>query len=255
MALDAAERLRELIAVGEEIPYEVREPGDGSPLCRYEPQTEVFVHDHSSELRELDSFGAACAALEIAGLAAAVPGAHGDRRPRGSAQASRDRHASPSSAGCGWAARTSRSRPTASTPRSTRSNRVCDVDAGQIEVIVPLRGLQMPVARLELDPVSIVRADTVEVPAEARSSDGLGVSPWEPAFIAVVRVEERAWRRRQRRRPRRSRSLPPPDHHAAPVQGRRRRPRPARLDTDCRRPLAPDRDRLGSPAPGRVSPH
>ena len=71
-----------------------------------------------------------------------------------------------------------------------------DVDAGQIEVIVPLRGLQMPVARLDLDPVSIVRADTVEVPAEARSSDGLGVSPWEPAFIAVVRVDERAWRRR-----------------------------------------------------------
>ena len=71
-----------------------------------------------------------------------------------------------------------------------------DVDAGQIEVIVPLRGLQMPVARLELDPVSIVRADTVEVPAEARSSDGLGVSPWEPAFIAVVRVEEEPRRRR-----------------------------------------------------------
>ena len=71
-----------------------------------------------------------------------------------------------------------------------------DVDAGQIEVIVPLRGLQMPVARLDLDPVSIVRADTVEVPAEARSSDGLGVSPWEPAFLAVVRVEEEPRRRR-----------------------------------------------------------
>jgi len=31
MAFDAADRLRELIAAGEEIPYEVREPGDGSP--------------------------------------------------------------------------------------------------------------------------------------------------------------------------------------------------------------------------------
>jgi hypothetical protein len=71
MALEAAERLRELIAAGEEIPYEVREPGDGSPLCRYEPQTEVFVHDHARELRELDAFGTACAAIEIAGLASA----------------------------------------------------------------------------------------------------------------------------------------------------------------------------------------
>ena len=71
MAFDAADRLRELVAAGEEIPYEVHEPGDGSPLCRYEPQTERFVHDHAGELRELDSFGAACAAIEIAGLAAA----------------------------------------------------------------------------------------------------------------------------------------------------------------------------------------
>jgi hypothetical protein len=65
-----------------------------------------------------------------------------------------------------------------------------DVTVGEIEVIVPLRGLQMPIARLDLDNVSIVRADTVEVPADARNGDGLGGSPWEPAFLAAVRVEE-----------------------------------------------------------------
>ncbi len=59
-------------------------------------------------------------------------------------------------------------------------------------MIVPLRGLQMPIARLELDNVSIVRADTVDVPAEARNGDGLGGSPWEPAFLAAVRVDEDA---------------------------------------------------------------
>ena len=69
MAVDAAERLRALIADGEEIPYEVHEPGDGSPLCRYEPQTELFVRDHAGDLRELDSFGSCCAAIEAAGLA------------------------------------------------------------------------------------------------------------------------------------------------------------------------------------------
>ena len=49
---------------------------------------------------------------------------------------------------------------------------------GEIEVVVPLRGL-----RMEVDPArprdgaSIVRADTVDVPAEARASEGSGVSP------------------------------------------------------------------------------
>ncbi|MGH2987848.1 MAG: hypothetical protein ACRDLO_14330, partial [Solirubrobacterales bacterium] len=69
MAYDAAKCLHGLIAAGEEVPYEVREPGDGSPLCRYEPLTEQFVRDHAGELRRLDSFGAACAALEAADLA------------------------------------------------------------------------------------------------------------------------------------------------------------------------------------------
>ncbi len=69
MAAEAAERLHRLLEEGNEIPYEVHEPGDGSPLCRYEPQTELFVHAHAATLRDLDSFGAACAALETAGLA------------------------------------------------------------------------------------------------------------------------------------------------------------------------------------------
>ena len=50
----------------------------------------------------------------------------------------------------------------------------------------------MPVARLDLAPASIVRADIVDVPPEARSTDGLGVSPWEPPFLGVVRVSEAA---------------------------------------------------------------
>jgi hypothetical protein len=67
-----------------------------------------------------------------------------------------------------------------------------DIEQGQIEVIVPLRGLQMPVARLDLEFASIVRSDTVDVPPEARLADGLGVSPWEPAMLAVVLVDEPA---------------------------------------------------------------
>ena len=79
MAQDAAKRFFELVAAGDEIPYVVHEPGDGSPLCEYEPQTARFVRDHAPVLRELDSFGAACAVVDgIAGGAGALFGDHDD---------------------------------------------------------------------------------------------------------------------------------------------------------------------------------
>ena len=189
VAFDAADRLRELIAAGEEIPYEVREPGDGSPLCRYEPRTEVFVHDHAGELRELDSFGTACAAVEIGGLATAYLERMGIGVPE-------DARKRAEIACIAFLCRLWMASSDFSLEAARLDTAIDEVDAGSelndggIEVIVPLRGLQMPVARLDLEPASIVRADTVEVPPEARSADGLGVSPWEPTFIAVVRVDE-----------------------------------------------------------------
>jgi len=189
VAFDAADRLRELIAAGEEIPYEVREPGDGSPLCRYEPRTEVFVHDHAGELRELDSFGTACAAVEIGGLATAYLERMGIGVPE-------DARKRAEIACIAFLCRLWMASSDFSLEAARLDAAIDEVDAGSelndggIEVIVPLRGLQMPVARLDLEPASIVRADTVEVPPEARSADGLGVSPWEPTFIAVVRVDE-----------------------------------------------------------------
>ena len=76
-------------------------------------------------------------------------------------------------------------------------------------------------------------------------------------MLAVVlrrRAGGRRARRDRRRRDRRGRRLPAPGHDPAPVQGRRGRPRPARLDADRRRSLAADRDRQRAPAPGRLSP-
>lgn len=189
IALDAADLLRERTAAGEEIPYEVREPGDGSPLCRYEPRTELFVHRHAAELRELDSFGAACAAIEISGLATAYLERLGIGVPddsRGRAQIT----------GLAFLCRLWMGRSDFSLDADRLEAAIgeveagFDVEGGQIEVIVPLRGLQLPVAKLDLELASIVRADSVDVPAEARSSDGLGVSPWEHAFLAVVRADE-----------------------------------------------------------------
>jgi hypothetical protein len=189
MARDAAKRLRELIAGGAEIPYEVREPGDGSPLCRYSPLTERFVRDHAGALRDLDSFGAACAALESADLA----GPYLDRlgiaappEPRARAEL----------AGIVFLCRLWLDSTDFSLDHTRLEAAIGelqadeDAGAGEIEVAVPLRGLQLPVTRLDLATATIVRADTVEVPPEARSSEGLLTAAWEPTFLAVARVDD-----------------------------------------------------------------
>lgn len=189
MARDAAKRFRELVAAGEEIPYEVIEPGGGSALVQYEPLTERFVRDHAPALRELDSFGAACAALEAAGLAEpylegmgiAVPG-----EPRQRAEL----------AGIAFLSRLWMDSSDFSLDRDRLDAAITELEAGgevaagEVEVAVPLRGFQMPVSRLVLGDVTIVRADTVDVPAEARASDGLAGSPWEPTYLVVARIPE-----------------------------------------------------------------
>ena len=70
MARDASKRLRELIAQGEELPYDVHEAEAGSPLPQYVPLTERFIRGHAGALCSLDSVGAACAAIESAELSA-----------------------------------------------------------------------------------------------------------------------------------------------------------------------------------------
>ncbi|MFL5869859.1 MAG: hypothetical protein ACJ75R_02170 [Solirubrobacterales bacterium] len=189
MAGEASDRLRELVASGEEIPYEVIEPGNGSALCRYEPRTEAFVRDHAPHLSELDSFGSACAALEAAELAATYledmgVGVPDDPRRRAEL------------AGVVFLCRLWMN----SSDFSLEADRLdaaidelqagADVGIGEIEVIVPVRGLQMPVPRLDLATATILRSDTVEAPAEAQAGEAVGASPWEPAFLAVARVPD-----------------------------------------------------------------
>jgi hypothetical protein len=189
MARDAAKRLRELIAGGAEIPYEVREPGDGSPLCRYSPLTERFVREHAGVLRELDSFGAACAAVECADLA-------GPYLDRLGIAAPPDPRARAELAGIVFLCRLWYDSTDFSLDRTRLEAAICELeaeaDAGatEIEVAVPLRGLQLPVTRLDLATATIVRADTVEVPPEARAAEGLGTAAWEPTFLAVTRVDD-----------------------------------------------------------------
>ncbi|HEX2468916.1 MAG TPA: hypothetical protein VHJ54_11980 [Solirubrobacterales bacterium] len=189
MARDAARLFKQLIAAGAEIPYEVREPGNGSPLCQYEPLTGRFVREHVGALRELDSFGAACAAIEATDLAGKYLEEMGVNVPV-------DAKARAELAGTAFLCRLWMDSTDFSLDRDRLEAAIDELEAGgeaaegEIEVIVPLRGLQMPVVRLDLATASIVRADTVDVPAEARATEGMGAAGWEPTFLAVTRLAE-----------------------------------------------------------------
>ena len=189
MAVDAAGRLRELVAAGAEIPYEVREPGDASPLCEYTPQTARFVRDHAGALRELDSFGAACAALDIADLAGRYLESIGVDVPA-------DPRRRAELAAIVFLARLWHRSTDFPVAPERLDAAIAEVEAGgevgdgEIEIVVPVRGLQMPTDRLDLATATLVRADIVDVPAEARSSEGSGAAGWQPTFLAVARVGE-----------------------------------------------------------------
>ncbi|MGH2925803.1 MAG: hypothetical protein ACRDK1_07515, partial [Solirubrobacterales bacterium] len=187
MSADAAERLRELVAAGRQVPYDVEEAGGGTAMPQYVPLTARFIRDNSSALNDLDSFGSGCAALESAGLAVpyleltgvAVPS---DPRARGEL------------AGVVFLCRLWDGSTDFSLDPKRLTGAITELEAGgevtedEIEVVVQIRGLQLPITRLELATATIVRADTVEVPAEARTSEGVGAAGWEPVFLAATRV-------------------------------------------------------------------
>jgi hypothetical protein len=165
----------------------VREPGDGSPLPQYVPLTERFVRDHASALNDLDSFGAACAALESADLAGPYLEGFGisvPPEPRRRAEL----------AGTVFLCRLWHDSTDFSLDRERLASAIAELEIGgeagddEIEVVVPLRGFQMPVARLDLATAIIVRADTVDVPPDARMAEGYGAAGWEPTFLAATRV-------------------------------------------------------------------
>jgi len=188
MARESAKRLRELVANGAEIPYDVDEAGSASPLCQYKPLTDRFIGDHAGALRALDSFGAACAAIESADLAGPYLeqlGVNVPAEPRRRAEL----------AGIAFLCRLWIESTDFSLERDRLESAISELDApaeisaGEIEVIVPLRGLQLPVERLPLESATIVRADTVDVPNEARAFEGSGAAAWEPTYLAVCRID------------------------------------------------------------------
>jgi hypothetical protein len=187
MARDAAKRFRELVASGGEIPYDIVESGDGSPIPQYTPLTERFIREHAPLLRELDSFGAACAAIESAELAAPYLAEMGVSAPP-------DGRRRAEMAGVVFLCRLWQDSTDFSLDEERLRGAITELEANgdptesEIEVVVPLRGLRIEGTRVELATATIVRADTVDVPAEARSPEVSGGAGWEPAFVAFARV-------------------------------------------------------------------
>ena len=192
MAADAAKRFRQLVAAGHEIPYDVEEPGNGSPLPRYIPLTQRFVRDNAPALLELDSFGSACAAIESAELAGPYLEEFGIKVRRMPASAP-SLPGSSSCAVCGRIHRLLARRQAAG--RGDHRARGRRRDPGDRD-----RG-RRPAARAA-DAAGAARAcdgddrraDTVEVPAEARASEG-GAAGWEPTFRRGAGERRRGGRR------------------------------------------------------------
>ena len=187
LTTEAATRFSALVAGGDEIPFDVAEQaGPDSLFYRYVPLTARYVGDRAEEVRSLPAFEPAREAVIEAGVAAPYLESHGhtvpeDERLRadsmlllfisalwdGSADFALDRS------------------------RLDRALGALDAETRDLEetdlLIAPVVGLRMPLARLSLpNGVRIVRADSIEAPIEAMSSEGMNRAPWQPQFLAVA---------------------------------------------------------------------
>lgn len=187
LATETATRLSSLVAMGEEIPFDVAaESGDDSAFYSYVPMTGRYVVEHGDELRALPSFAPAREATVEAGVAAPYLEARGESVPadpgaraelmlitffselwEGSAGFTLDRERL----------------ETALATLDAESR-----DAGEAETLLaPVVGLRMSMPRLQLPHgIRIVRADSIEAPVDAMRSEGMGRAAWEPQYLAVA---------------------------------------------------------------------
>ena len=194
LAAEAATRFTTLVASGDQIPFDVAEQAgpDDAFFHSYVPLTARYVREREAELRSLPAFEPAREAVALAGVAApyleqrgeTVPAEPGERAAHlltvfmaslwdGCSELSLDRD------------------------RLESAIAVLDAEAGDIDeadvIVVPIAGLRMPVARLQLPHgAQLVRADSFEAPIEAMRSEGMGRAAWEPQFLAIAEQGEDA---------------------------------------------------------------
>lgn len=187
LATEAATRLSSMVAMGEEIPFDVAaDAGDDSAFYSYVPMTGRYVSEHAEELRGLPSFGSAREATVEAAVAAPYLEARGQGVPADPGARAElmliTFFAELWEGSAGFAL--DRERLEAALATLDAESR----DADDAEVLmVPLVGLRMPMPRLQLPhDVRIVCADSIEAPVEAMRSEGMGRAAWEPQYLAIT---------------------------------------------------------------------
>jgi hypothetical protein len=187
LATEAATRFSSLVAMGEEIPFDVAaDGGDDSAFYSYVPMTGRYVAEHADELRSLPSFPAAREAAVEAGVAAPYLESRGEIVPADPGERAElmltTFFASLWEGSAGFAL--DRERLDAALATLDAESR----DADEADVLIaPLVGLRMSMPRLQLPHgIRIVRADSIEAPVEAMRSEGMGRAAWEPQYLAVA---------------------------------------------------------------------
>jgi hypothetical protein len=187
LATEAATRLSSLVAMGEEIPFDVAaESGDDSAFYSYVPMTGRYVVEHGDELRTLPGFAPAREATVEAGVAAPYLEARGESVPADPGARAELMLITFFSELWEGSAGFTLDRERLETALSTLDAESRDADEAET-LLAPIVGLRMSMPRLQLPHgIRIVRADSIEAPVEAMRSEGMGRAAWEPQYLAVA---------------------------------------------------------------------
>jgi len=187
LATETASQLSSLVAMGEEIPFDVAaDAGDESAFYSYVPMTGRYVVEHSEELRALPSFAGAREATVEAGVAASFLEARGESVPADPGARAELMLVTFFSELWEGSAGFALDRERLEAQLATLDAESRDADEAEV-LMVPVVGLRMSMPRLQLPHgVRIVRADSIEAPVEAMRSEGMGRAAWEPQYLAVA---------------------------------------------------------------------
>ena len=187
LATEAATRFSTLVAMGEEIPFDVAaDAGDDSAFYSYVPMTGRYVVEHADELRALPSFGPAREAAVEAGVAVPYLEARGRSVPADPGERAELMLTAFFAELWEGSAGFALDRERLEAALATLDAEARDADEADV-LIVPIVGLRMSMPRLQLPSgVRIVRADSIEAPIDAMRSEGMGRASWEPQYLAVA---------------------------------------------------------------------
>jgi hypothetical protein len=194
LAAEAATRFTTLVASGDQIPFDVAEQAgpDEAFFHSYVPLTARYVREREAELRSLPAFEPAREAVSLAGVAAPYLEERGENVPAEAGERAAFMLTVFIASLWDGCTELSLDRDRLEAALAVLDAETGDVDEAEI-IVVPLVGLQMPVARLRLPHgVQLVRADSFEAPIEAMRSEGMGRAAWEPQFLAIAEQGEEA---------------------------------------------------------------